>query len=148
MELIRAIADIDLVGLDSCVFIYLYEKHPLYYPVVLPIFAKLDANKLRGITSLITLTEVLILPLRLKRLDLVSIYNKAILNAPTLTSVPVNAAIAAKAAELRASYNLRTPDAIQVATAIDAGAKAFITNDVRLKSVGEITVLILADFLS
>jgi len=37
---------------------------------------------------------------------------------------------------------------IQIATAIDTGAKAFITNDVRLKSVGKITVLTLADFLS
>jgi predicted nucleic acid-binding protein len=143
----QAIAGFDLVGLDSCVFIYLYERHPLYYPIVLPIFSLLDANKLRGSTSLITLTEVLILPLRQKRLDLVSIYNQAILNAPTLTAVPVNAAIAAKAAELRAGYNLRTPDAIQIATAIETGAKVFITNDARLKSISEITVLILADFL-
>ena len=52
----------------------------------------------------------------------------------------------AEAADLRARFNLRTPDAIQVATAIIAGAQAFITNDARLKSVTEIPVLLISAF--
>ncbi|WP_225896572.1 type II toxin-antitoxin system VapC family toxin [Amazonocrinis nigriterrae] len=41
-------------------------------------------------------------------------------------------AIAETAAQLRADSNLRTPDAIQIATAIRAGASFFVTNDARL----------------
>jgi predicted nucleic acid-binding protein len=44
---------------------------------------------------------------------------------------------------LRANYNLRTPDAIQLATAIQARATAFLTNDSFLTSVSDLEILIL-----
>jgi predicted nucleic acid-binding protein len=65
-----------------------------------------------------------------------------------LTTYPVDIPIARKAAELRAKENLRTPDVIQIATAIVAGAQAFVTNDARLKNVQDIPILIVSDFLS
>jgi predicted nucleic acid-binding protein len=46
---------------------------------------------------------------------------------------------------LRARYNLRTPDALQVATALVRRCEAFLTNDARLKRVTEIRVLTLDD---
>lgn len=51
------------------------------------------------------------------------------------------------AAQLRAIKNLRTPDAIQVVTAIQQGARFFLTNDVRLASLSEIEVLVLNNLL-
>jgi predicted nucleic acid-binding protein len=42
---------------------------------------------------------------------------------------------------ISARYNLRTPDALHVATAIEAGCEAFLTNDSTLKRVREIRVL-------
>jgi predicted nucleic acid-binding protein len=44
---------------------------------------------------------------------------------------------------LRARYNLRTPDALHVATRIDATCDAFLTNDAGIKRVIEIAVLVL-----
>ena len=41
----------------------------------------------------------------------------------------------------------KTPDAIQIATAVVGGAEALITNDVNLKKVKEIEILVLNDFL-
>jgi len=38
---------------------------------------------------------------------------------------------------------LRTPDALQIATALNAGCTAFLTNDFRLQLVTEIRVLVL-----
>jgi predicted nucleic acid-binding protein len=58
---------------------------------------------------------------------------------------PVSLAIADSAARLRARYNLRTPDALHVATAINAGCQAFLTNDNTLKRVTELSILILDD---
>jgi len=59
--------------------------------------------------------------------------------------VPISAGVAESAADLRARYNLRTPDALHVATAIDAGCDAFLTNDTGIKRVQEIAVLVLDD---
>jgi predicted nucleic acid-binding protein len=44
---------------------------------------------------------------------------------------------------LRAGYNLRTPDALQIATAVELNCQAFLTNDKQLQPVAELRVLIL-----
>ena len=56
-----------------------------------------------------------------------------------------NIDIAHRAAEYRARYGLRTPDAIHVATAVQARAEVFLTNDRRLRRVEEIDVLLVED---
>ena len=58
-------------------------------------------------------------------------------------TVAVSATIAEKAAELRAAYSLRTPDCIQIATAIAAGATSFLTNDAQLAGPWIPNVLVL-----
>ena len=50
-----------------------------------------------------------------------------------------------RAAELRAKYGLRTPDAIQLASVIYKKGDVLITNDKGLKRVKEIKVLALED---
>jgi len=59
-----------------------------------------------------------------------------------ILDVTLNVAI--KAAELRAKYNLRTPDAIQIATAIEHKSDYFLTNDTQLKSIPEIAGVVLS----
>lgn len=49
--------------------------------------------------------------------------------------------------DLRVNYNLKTPDAIHLATAIEHKADVFITNDKQLKKVKEIAILYLGDYL-
>jgi predicted nucleic acid-binding protein len=48
---------------------------------------------------------------------------------PNLEWIAPNLEIADRAAKLRALHRLRTPDALQAATAIHAGATGFVTND-------------------
>ena len=55
--------------------------------------------------------------------------------------------ISVRAAKLRAKYGLKTPDAIFVATAFEEGAQAFITNDIKLKRVEGIKMIILEEFV-
>jgi predicted nucleic acid-binding protein len=64
------------------------------------------------------------------------------------TILQVDSNIAEIAAQLRANYNLRTPDAIQMATAINAGASFFLTNDARLRSLPALTVLVLNQLIA
>ena len=49
--------------------------------------------------------------------------------------------IAEEGARIRAFYNVRTPDSIHMATAIVSNAKYFLTNDLRLPSLPNLTVL-------
>ena len=51
------------------------------------------------------------------------------------------------AAQLRAMEGLKTPDALQVAAALQAGCTAFVTNDRKIPSVGGLRVLQLRDYL-
>jgi predicted nucleic acid-binding protein len=44
---------------------------------------------------------------------------------------------------LRARYNLRTPDALQISAALETSCQAFLTNDTQLKRVTELRMLIL-----
>ncbi|MEW6771972.1 MAG: PIN domain-containing protein, partial [Bacillota bacterium] len=74
-------------------------------------------------------------------------YREILLNARNLKTMAVSPEIAEKAAKLRATYNLRTPDAVQVSTAICCGASFFLTNDARLAPLSELQVLVLDTLL-
>ena len=61
--------------------------------------------------------------------------------------IPIDAPIAEKAAELRAKYLIKTPDALQLATVILSVCEAFLTNDKGLRRVSELLIIILDDFI-
>lgn len=46
-----------------------------------------------------------------------------------------------EAAQLRATHNIRTPDAIQISAALNAGATHFFTNDIILPEIPSIQIL-------
>ena len=58
-------------------------------------------------------------------------------------TMPVDAEVAGYAADLRAQYGLRTPDALQIAAAKTANCQVFLTNDKALKRVEAVRVLVL-----
>jgi predicted nucleic acid-binding protein len=54
-----------------------------------------------------------------------------------------------RAAHIRGKYSwLRTPDAIQLATALEHGAGVVITNDEKWRRISELPTLVLKDYLS
>ena len=53
---------------------------------------------------------------------------------------------ARRAAKLRARHRLSLADAFQVASCLQLGATAFLTNDRRLRRVTELEVVLLDDF--
>ncbi len=83
------------------------------------------------------------LPIRLGEVDLQNDYRDVMLNSANFETVFIDTSIAESAADLRARYNLRTPDALQIAVALEKGCEAFLTNDGQLKRVTELRVLIL-----
>jgi predicted nucleic acid-binding protein len=95
------------------------------------------------VTSFITLIEVLVHPIREGRGDLAQQYRDVLLHASNLSAVPVDEDIAEEAAKLRARFKLRTPDAIQVATAMRYGASSFFTSDGNLPEIPGLSLLVL-----
>ena len=96
-----------------------------------------------AVTSTLTLTEVLVHPFRSGNVELAGQYRDILLDQENLITVPISLEIAEVAAQLRARQNLRTPDAIQIATAMGEGAMFFLTNDARLAAVPDLKVLVL-----
>lgn len=137
-----------LIGLDTAPFIYFWERHPRYYPLAEILFQHLKAPTVHGVTSLITLIEVCVYPQRQKRPDLVAMYEQVLLHSQQVETLPVTVAVARRAVHLRATYEIHVPDALQLATALEAGATAFITNDRHLQKVSEIAVLVLEDYVA
>jgi len=95
------------------------------------------------VTSTVTLVEVLVHPLRQRNTVLAEEYGEILLNQESLTVVELTPDIAETATKLRATYNLRSPDSIHMATSICEGASFFLTNDARLPSLPGLTVLVL-----
>ncbi len=133
----------EIVGLDTSPLIYFIEENPRYSEVVRPFFEAVSHGEITVVTSAITLLEILVHPLREGATDLVTQYQQILLESANIRCLPVSHQIAASAAHLRAEYNLRTPDAIQLSTAITAGAAVFLTNDSRLPRLPEVSMLII-----
>ena len=100
---------------------------------------------IKGVCSFITLTEVLPKPIEMENQKLIQAYRQIIFKSEEFICKPVDKVIAIMAAELRAAYKIKTPDAIHLATAIRDNCDAFLTNDVRLKQVNNIRVLVLEE---
>jgi len=134
-----------IVGLDSAPLIYYIEESPQYIAVVQPFFDALDRSAFQAITSTVTLLEVLVHPLRRRDQKLAEQYCDILTNSPGLRTIPVYEDIAQIAAQIRARYPIRTPDAIQLATSIHQGASFFLTNDRRLPAIPQLAIVVLDD---
>jgi predicted nucleic acid-binding protein len=131
------------VAIDTAPLIYYIEQHSTYLAVVQQFIAALDGGEFEAITSVVSLLQVLVRPFRQGDTTLAQQYCDILLGARGLTSVAVTAEIAERAALLRASYTLRTPDAIQLATALEAGATSFLSNDEDLPSPQGLAMIVL-----
>ena len=139
--------DSSLVYIDTVIVIYSIEKFPGYFSLLEPMWQKLQARTIQIITSEITLLETLIMPIRQSNTDLIRRY-EALLFSPEISLVAVNQAILRSAATLRAQTNLKTPDAIHAATALNKGCTVFLTNDAALRKVPGLSTVVLKDVLN
>jgi len=101
------------------IFIYAFEEHSAYLPLVKPFFRKWKGGKIMTVTSTITLRNAWSTPFRAKAMGLAARYKTLFRDFPHLSVIPVTEEIAERAAWLRASRSTRSkpPIAIQLATA-------------------------------
>jgi predicted nucleic acid-binding protein len=136
------------VALDTAIFIYFIEEHPRFMPLLEPLFEAIEAAHVLAVTSALSLLETLVVPFRAGDRALTLRYESILTQSQGLTLVELTVPVLKRAAELRASAGLKTPDAIQLAAALSAGCTAFLSNDRRISSAQRLRVFQLDDFVS
>jgi predicted nucleic acid-binding protein len=132
------------IGLDSCVLIYHLEGHQQFAPVSSHVIDQIEAGRISAVISSMALLEILVGPYRREAEPLAKSYYSLLRQLPNCRWVDMTYEIADRAAQIRAKYNLKVPDAIHIATAIESGATAFITNDLDLPRIDGIEVVQIA----
>lgn len=132
-----------VVGLDTAPVIYFIEEHPTYLPMVLPFFAALNRGESQVVTSIVTLLEVLV---QLFQRGDTAVRRLCVARGLAASSaIGRETRIVVKLGVLsgRLRYCPIRLNAIQLATAIIAGAVAFLTDDARLPRLPALRLLVL-----
>jgi len=135
----------EVVGIDTAPFIYHLEENLEYVSFTDTLFRMVEEGEIRGVTSTITLMEILVKPWQERDIDAIEEYKFVLSTFPNLKIMSIDTEVAEKAAEMRAKYTMRPPDALQLAVALVGDAQAFITNDEKMRRVREIDVTVMKE---
>lgn len=134
-------------GFDTMVFVYLFESNPRYFPLAQKAVKLLEERKLKAVTSIISPIELLSSKSLEGEPEKREEYRDFFKKERNLRTVELSWEIVELTAQLRRSYLLRTPDAIQLATAQIFKAQAFLTNDDFFHKIKDFPILFLKDFV-
>ena len=143
----RTLRSYQVLGLDTMIFVYHFEDHPVFAPLTEPLFEAIDRGELLAELSVLLAGEVLTGAKKAADNEMLLRYRHIFSEFPNLTLHDADMRVMEKMSDLRVAYGLKTPDAIHMATALLNGAQAFVTNDAGLKRVNELDVLVLEDYI-
>jgi len=135
----------DIIFLDTAPFIYFFEENPDYFQAMERFFDAVYQTDAQVITSIITYIELTTLPARKGEHRLVRKYRDYLSHSENISLFPLDMNIADHAVDLRAKYHFRTPDAVQIGTALACGADYILTNDRAWKRFEEVTVVLVGE---
>lgn len=134
-----------IVGLDTNIFIRALKRDDFVNEETRNLLERIKEVKPKVHISVLVIEEFLIHVYKDKREKEIPAILEFITLGGLCIILDVNRQIAMLAAKLRAEYSgLRTPDAIHLASALESGAKVFITTDKRLpRKVGKLVIEVL-----
>jgi predicted nucleic acid-binding protein len=135
-----------LVYVDANPNIYTVEKHPVYGPLLVPLWQAAQAQTIEVVSSELALMETLVGPLKRGDTALEKDYEQALFGTD-MRLMPITHTVLREAARLRTTTKLKTPDALHLATAQGASCALFITNDSGFRGVAGMPLVILDDLL-
>lgn len=134
------------IYLDTNIVIYALEGYREFAPALVSLFQAIDENKIKAVTSELTLAESLVKPLMIGNRVIENVYLDMLQTSASFQVVAISRQILIEAARLRAKSRLLSlPDAIHFATAQLNECQTFLTNDKRLRSVSDFNVVILSE---
>ncbi len=116
------------ISIDTPIFIYALEGND-DFPLSQELFRQIPKSKTTVYASVIVITEMLNKIYEVGAQSRVPDYLNFIHGGGLISVVNVDRSIALKAAQLRAKYGLKPPDAIHLATAIERNCEYFVTTD-------------------
>jgi predicted nucleic acid-binding protein len=140
LNLSSRIPDGATVLVDSCPIIYVLEGSALAAPFD-AVFADIDAGRIRGLVTPISLAEVVSGPISAGKDALAERYRQTLTASAGWGLREIDADVAMLAARLRLRHRLRLPDALQLAVAVHEGCHALLTHDRDFAGVTDILVL-------
>jgi predicted nucleic acid-binding protein len=135
------------LAIDTAIFIYFIEEEPRFLPLVVPLFEEADAGRRELVTSSVTLLEVLVVPYRSGAVQLAERYELLLTRSRGVRMTDITRDQLRAAAQLRAATGMKTPDALQIASAIGAGCRTFLTNDRAVPSVPGLRIVQLSSYV-
>jgi predicted nucleic acid-binding protein len=135
------------VAIDTSIFIYFIEEEPRFLRLVLPLFEEADAGKKELITSAVTLLEVLVVPYRAGDVQLAERYELLLTRSRGIRMIDLTHDQLRAAAQLRAATGAKTPDALQLVSALGTGCRTFVTTDRGLPRVRGLRVIQLSSYV-
>jgi predicted nucleic acid-binding protein len=141
------LSGLDRIFLDSAPVIYFVERHPVYSPVLQPIFSSIEAGEVTAVASPITLAECLVVPMRQENREAVEAFMDILGGEQASVFIPIRQNTARRAADIRSRYKVTLTDAFQIAAAIEGNCDALLTNDKGLSKVTDIRILLVDELL-
>jgi predicted nucleic acid-binding protein len=132
-----------ILFLDTNIVIYVVEGHPAFAPKVVQRLAAAQSAGDSFMLSDLTRMECLVGPLKTNN-TAVRVSFHAFFARPDVWVVAITAVVCDRAAHIRATYNFRPMDALQLAAAVEHGASIFLTADARLGPFTGLTVEVLS----
>ena len=135
------------IGLDSNILIYLLETSGPLADAAARIVDAIDAGATEAVLSSVGLIEILAGPARAGDAAAFELTADALRDL-LIRVVSLDRATAEDAAWIRGALGIGLEDAVHLASARNAGATAFVTNDRRLRSIPRLEVLYLDDLVA
>jgi predicted nucleic acid-binding protein len=132
---------------DTNVFIHAFEARAEIGDRARAAFSLVDDGRAVGVTSQLTLAELLPGPYRKQDVFLEQTYESIFAGRDGFEIYPVSLDLLRASAKLRADAGLRLPDALHVATAMKAACDGFVTEDKSLRTPIPVRILLLTDQL-
>ena len=135
------------IGLDSNILIYLLETSGPLADAAARIVDAIEAGTTEAVLSTIGLIEILAGPARAGDAAAFELTADALRDL-LIRVVSLDRATAEDAAWIRGSLGIGLEDAVHLASARNAGATVFVTNDRRLRSIPRLEVVYLDDLVA
>ena len=132
------------IAIDSNVLIYLLEGTGRLADAAAALIDGIAEGRAAGSLATLALAEICSGPAAAGEPDLVKRYADELRSLENVRLVPLTPEVAIDAVSLRGRGALSLADAIHLASAINAGATAFVTNDNRLRSTPQLEVVYLS----
>lgn len=125
-----AVGEAERILLDTSTLIAFHSPAERAHGLARHLLGRIEDNRdgLRGYYSVVSASELLVRPIRSGQ-PAFTFMHTFLTDFPNLTALPVDLTVASQAATLRATTNIRLPDALIIASGLLAGCEIIASND-------------------